>query len=116
MPDSLENLNRELKQFALDRNWVEFHNPKNLAMALSVEAAELMEHFQWLTPEQALNPGKSKLDEIALEIADIQIYLIRISEVLGINIIKSTEEKIKINHKRFLPEKNKNQPNKGAKR
>lgn len=101
MTDSLQSLNAVLKKFATDRNWQQFHNPKNLAMALNVEAAELLEHFQWLEPEQAKNLSTDKLQEVALEIADIQIYLIRISEVLGVDIIKSTKDKIKINQQRF---------------
>ncbi len=112
MADSLENLNRDLKQFADDRNWQQFHNPKNLSMALSVEAAELLEHFQWLTSEQANNLSTDKLTEVAMEIADIQIYLIRISQVLGVDIIKSASRKIKINQQRFPVDKHTDKPSK----
>jgi len=108
MTDSLHNLTCDLKQFAEERDWRQFHNPKNLAMALSVEAGELMEHFQWLTLEQAKNVDAAKLKQIALEIADIQIYLIRIAEVLDIDIIESVHKKIKINQKRFPPKTRKN--------
>jgi dCTP diphosphatase len=101
MNDSLSHLNNVLKQFAVDRDWEQFHNPKNLSMALIAEAAELVEHFQWLTPEQSSNLSKQKLTEVSHEMADILIFLIRLSERLDIDLIKAAEDKIAINHKRF---------------
>jgi len=101
MSDSLSHLNKVLKQFAIDRDWEQFHDPKNLSMALIAEAAELIEHFQWLTPEQSFNLSKDKLTEVSYEMADILIFLIRLSERLDIDLIKTTEEKIAINQKRF---------------
>jgi dCTP diphosphatase len=101
MDDSLSHLNKELKKFALDRDWEQFHNPKNLSMALIAEAAELLEHFQWLTPEQSFNLSKEKLNEVSYEMADILIFLIRMSERLDIDLIEVTNKKIAINQKRF---------------
>lgn len=99
--DSLDNLTAQLKQFAVDRDWLEFHNPKNLAMAISGEAAELAEHFLWKTAQESNNLTPEQLEQVALEIADIQIYLIRVAEVLDIDIIPSVYKKIALNEKRF---------------
>ncbi|MFK5986318.1 MAG: nucleotide pyrophosphohydrolase [Pseudomonadota bacterium] len=101
MNDSLADLNQHLKQFAIDRDWEQFHDPKNLSMALIAEAAELVEHFQWLTPQQSNNLSAEKLHEVSHEMADILIYLVRLSERLDIDLIKAANEKIAINHKRF---------------
>jgi len=99
--DSLDNLNKRLKVFAQVRDWEQFHNPKNLAMAMIAECAELVEHFQWLTPEQSMNLPEKKLQEVALEMADILLYLIRCAERLEINLIEAAERKIAINETRF---------------
>ena len=101
MSDSLSDLNKKLKQFAIDRDWEQFHDPKNLSMALIAEAAELVEHFQWLTPEQSKNLSADKLSEVSFEMADILIFLIRLAERLDIDLIKTTEEKMLINDTRF---------------
>jgi len=101
MTDSITELSQTLKRFAQKRDWEKFHNPKNLSMALSVEASELVEHFQWLTSEQSCNLNELKRKEVALELADIQIYLLRISEVLDVDLIASTYQKIAINEGRF---------------
>lgn len=101
MKKSVQLLSDELKQFALARDWEKFHTPKNLSMALIAEAAELVEHFQWLTPEQSMQIRGEKLNDIGYELADIFIYLLRISERLNIDLVQVTEEKIAINEKRF---------------
>lgn len=103
--DSLDNLNTRLKAFAQSRNWEQFHSPKNLAMALIAECAELVEHFQWLTPEQSMHLPAEKRDEVALEMADILIYLIRTAERLDINLIEAAERKIALNETRYPVEK-----------
>lgn len=105
MTDDFENLKNRLREFAQARDWEQFHNPKNLAMALIVEAAELTEHFQWLTPEQAYALPEKQKKEIALEMADIQIYLSRLADRLDIDLLAVTNEKIAINEKRFPPDK-----------
>ncbi|GMQ83521.1 MAG: nucleotide pyrophosphohydrolase [Gammaproteobacteria bacterium] len=103
--DSLEQLRRQLADFAEKRDWQQFHSPKNLAMALIAETAELVEHFQWLTEEQSwrLEPGKQAA--VSLELADILIYLIRTADQLNIDLIASTLDKIKINERRYPVDK-----------
>lgn len=99
--DSLEQLRARLAQFAADRDWDQFHSPKNLSMALIAEAAELVEHFQWLTQaaSQALPPAKHA--EVRLELADILIYLIRLGDKLGVDLIAAANDKIHINMSRY---------------
>jgi dCTP diphosphatase len=99
--DSFQTLSKRLEQFATDRDWLEFHSPKNLSMALIGECGELIEHFQWLTQEQSQSLSKEKHREVAMELADIQIYLIRIADVLGVDLIDAANEKTSINEKRF---------------
>jgi len=103
--DSLEQLRRQLAAFADERDWQQFHSPKNLCMALIAEAAELVEHFQWLTEKQSwqLEPGKKTA--VSLELADILIYLIRTADQLDIDLIASALEKIKINEQRYPVDK-----------
>jgi len=103
--DSLDNLNARLKAFAQRRDWEAFHSPKNLAMALIAECAELVEHFQWLTQEQSRQLPEAKRDAVALELADILIYLIRTAERLDIDLIEAAERKIAINETRYPEDK-----------
>lgn len=103
--NSLEELRNKLRQFAIERDWDQFHSPKNLSMALIAEAAELVEHFQWLTEEQSCNLVPEKLTEIELEIADIQLYLVRLADKLQINIMAAAEKKLAINAKKYPPDK-----------
>ena len=103
--NSLEELRNKLRQFAIERDWDQFHSPKNLSMALIAEAAELVEHFQWLTEEQSCNLAPEKLTEIELEIADIQLYLVRLADKLQINIMAAAEKKLAINAKKYPPDK-----------
>ncbi|HEY9199927.1 MAG TPA: nucleotide pyrophosphohydrolase [Gammaproteobacteria bacterium] len=104
-PDSLENLRTRLAEFAAARDWDQFHSPKNLSMALIAEAAELVEHFQWLTEaaSQALAPAK--LADVRLELADIQIYLIRIADKLGVDLVAAAYDKIALNEARYPAER-----------
>jgi len=101
--DSLEQLYSRLRQFAAARDWEQYHTPKNLAMALAGEAGELLEHFQWLTPEQSQNLPEKVRDEVALEMADILIYLIRCADRLEIDLVDAANRKIEINEGRFPP-------------
>ncbi|AFL74170.1 nucleotide pyrophosphohydrolase [Thiocystis violascens] len=105
MPDSLHQLNARLLQFARERDWEQFHSPKNLAMALAGEAGELLEHFQWLTEAQSAALEDEKKRRVAHELADILLYLIRLSERLGVDLIAAAEEKIAINEQRYPAEK-----------
>ena len=97
----LEDLKHSLREFAEAREWEQFHAPKNLAMALIVEAAELVEHFQWLTAEQSGNLPAQQMHEVRLEMADILIYLIRLADRLGVDLEAAVKEKITINDKRY---------------
>lgn len=103
--DSLDDLNSRLKAFAQTRNWEQFHNPKNLSMAMIAECAELVEHFQWLSPDESMNLSAEKHDAVAMEMADILIYLIRCAERLDIDLIDAAERKIAINEARYPAEK-----------
>lgn len=106
---SLDTLNDRLKTFARERDWEQFQSPKNLSMALIVEAAELVEHFQWLTEQQSIDVSHDKdaekFREIALEMADILAYLLRMAEVMGVDLLSALEEKIEINERRYPAEK-----------
>lgn len=93
----LDTLKRALRDFAAARDWRRYHTPKNLAMAMIVEAAELVEHFQWSTPEESLNPAPEKLAEIRDEVADTLIYLVELADVLDIDLIAAARDKIKKN-------------------
>lgn len=86
-----------MREFAQARDWDQFHSPKNLSMALIAEAAELIEHFQWLTQEQSNSLPEDKLKQVEQELADILIYLIRISDKLEIDLVGAANEKIDIN-------------------
>jgi NTP pyrophosphatase (non-canonical NTP hydrolase) len=97
----LDELRKRLAQFAADRDWEQFHTPKNLAMALIAEAAELVEHFQWLTPEESQRLSAEKRDAVALELADIFIYLIRLADRLDVDVLASAWRKIAINERRY---------------
>jgi NTP pyrophosphatase (non-canonical NTP hydrolase) len=94
-----------LRQFAEERDWDQFHSPKNLSMALIVEAAELVEHFQWLTEEQSRSLDQKQLEKVQEELADIQIYLIRIADKLNIDLLGEVSKKIEANAKKYPPEK-----------
>lgn len=104
-PDSLENLRVRLAEFATVRDWDQFHSPKNLSMALIAEAAELVEHFQWLTESASQSLAPAKLAEVRLELADILIYLIRIADKLGVDLIGAATDKIALNESRYPAER-----------
>ncbi|TVT59801.1 MAG: nucleotide pyrophosphohydrolase [Sedimenticola thiotaurini] len=103
--DSLDKLNQRLLSFAQERDWEQFHSPKNLAMALIAECAELVEHFQWLTEEQSQQLAANKKEEVAMELADILIYTIRTAERLDIDLIAAANRKIEINESRYPTQK-----------
>jgi NTP pyrophosphatase (non-canonical NTP hydrolase) len=92
--EDLASLRDALREFAAARDWRQFHTPKNLAMAMIVEAAELVEHFQWLTPEQSLSLAPEKLAEVRDEVADTLIYLVELADALGIDPIAAARDKI----------------------
>lgn len=101
----MEELVQSIRDFARDRDWNKFHSPKNLAMALSVEVAEIVEHFQWLTQSQSDELDREKLAQIEEEIADVMIYLTRLADRLGINPIEAAKKKMQLNEKKYPVEK-----------
>ncbi len=106
-PNELDDIKLRLREFAKERDWDQFHSPKNFSMALIVECAELVEHFQWLTDEQSRNLPDDTLDEVSLEMADIMIYLIRIADKLDVDLIEAVNRKIKLNAIKYPVEKSK---------
>jgi dCTP diphosphatase len=101
--DEIQRLASEIKKFADARDWEQFHTPKNLSMAVAGEAGELVAEFQWLTAEQSVrsNMSQDKLKDVELEIADVAIYLIRLADVLDIDISEVVRKKLAINESRF---------------
>lgn len=97
----IEDLKKRVRDFAQSRNWEKFHTPKNLAMAVAGEAGELAAEFQWLTPEESAGLTKDQLKAVELEMADVAIYLLRLADVLGVDIALAVKEKIELNEGRF---------------
>ncbi|WP_288025371.1 nucleotide pyrophosphohydrolase [Thauera sp.] len=100
-PDSLLELREALRRFAADREWEPFHTPKNLAMALAGEAGEVIEHFQWLTAEQSSALPAPVHAEVAHELADVLLYLVRLADVLDIDLADAARAKMAINADRY---------------
>jgi len=104
-PDRLEALRARLQEFVQERDWEQFHSPKNLAMAMIVEAGELVEHFQWLTEQQSRDIAGDKREQVAQEIADTFIYLLRMADVLGIDLIAAAQAKMDLNAQKYPADK-----------
>jgi dCTP diphosphatase len=100
----LENLRSAISAFIQERDWEQFHSPKNLAMALSVEVAEIVEHFQWLTEEDSKNLPPEKLAEVREEIGDVMIYLTELADKLGIDPVEAAKAKMTINGQKYPAE------------
>jgi NTP pyrophosphatase (non-canonical NTP hydrolase) len=109
---SLTTLAAELRTFAAERDWDQFHSPKNLAIALSVEASELLEEFQWLTEEQSRHPEPERLKRIKEEIGDVLIYLTRLSDRLNVDPLDSAFEKLEMNREKYPVDRVKGKSNK----
>lgn len=103
--DDLGALRQALRRFAAERDWGPFHSPKNLAMALTVEAAELQEHFQWLTEAQSRGLDASQRDAVALEAADVLLYLVQLADSLGIDLLDAAQRKLALNEARYPADK-----------
>ena len=103
--DALTELRDAMRRFAAERAWERFHTPKNLAMALSGEAGELIEHFQWLTAEESASLPAPVREEVALEMADVLLYLVRLGDVLDIDLAEAARRKIAINAGRYPVER-----------
>lgn len=100
----MDDLRNTLREFVRERDWEQFHTPKNLAMALAGEAAEILEIFQWLTPEQSSDLDADKLAEVTDEIGDVLIYLVRLADKLGIDPMEAAHAKIERNRKKYPAE------------
>jgi NTP pyrophosphatase (non-canonical NTP hydrolase) len=103
---SIDELRRLVAEFVRERNWEQFHTPKNLAMALSIEAAELMEHFQWLTPEEsaALARQPDTLANVADELADVTCYLLALCNALQVDLADAVRSKMQKNVEKYPAE------------
>ncbi len=101
----LSKIRDELRKFAADRDWDQFHSPKNLAIALSVEASELLEHFQWLSDAESSNLDDTKLARVREEVADVLLYLVRLADRLDIDLFDAARDKIKLNATKYPVDK-----------
>lgn len=101
MSDSLDTLKIQLRQFASERNWAQFHAPKNLAMALAVEAAELLEPFQWLTEAQSRALDAETRQKVEQELADVLLYLIQLADQLDVPLIEAAKRKLELNARKY---------------
>lgn len=101
----MENLKRRLREFARERDWEQYHSPKNLAMALSVEVAEIVELFQWLTEEESGNLSLDKRGELEEEIGDVLIYLVRLADGFDIDPLHAAMKKLEKNAKKYPVQK-----------
>ena len=104
MDDTMQELTLALRQFAIDRDWEQFHAPKNLAMALMVEAGELAEHFQWLTPAQSDSLSPIQQAEVADELADVLLYLLRLADRLNVDLAVAARAKMIKNAQKYPAE------------
>ncbi|HSS64628.1 MAG TPA: nucleotide pyrophosphohydrolase [Gammaproteobacteria bacterium] len=100
----LDALNLRLRRFAAGRDWDRFHSPKNLAMAFIVEAAELVEHFQWLTDAESVSLPQGTRKEVELELADVLNYTVRLADKLGIDLPEAVDKKIALNEQKYPAE------------
>lgn len=101
MAEDLVALRNELREFVAERDWQQFHTPKNLAMALAGEAAEILEIFQWLTAEQSAELPDDKMAEVQEEIGDVLIYLVRLADLLGIDPLQAATAKLERNRVKY---------------
>lgn len=112
MDNALDDLKQRLREFAQERDWDQFHSPKNLSMALIAEAAELVEHFQWLTEEQSAQLQILKHNEVEEELADILLYLIRIADKLNVDLVVAAKRKIERNAEKYPADRARGKANK----
>ena len=105
MRAELQPLTQALRTFASERDWAQFHSPKNLACALSVEAAELLEHFQWLTEEQSRTLAGERKQAVAAEAADVLLYLLQLCDQLGIDLMVAAHQKLQANAEKYPVDK-----------
>jgi dCTP diphosphatase len=101
MTDSINALRARVNQFVEERDWAQFHSPKNLAMAMIVEAGEVVEHFQWMTEQESRHLDATTKEQVGQELADTLVYLMRIAEVCGIDLLDAANKKIDLNAKKY---------------
>ena len=104
---TLDTLRLKLREFASERDWEQFHTPKNLAMALSVEASEIVEHFQWLTAEKSQELDKETREKVSEEIGDVINYVVRLADILGIDPLDAAIQKIESNARKYPVDRSK---------
>ncbi len=102
---SFDELPARLSAFARERDWEQFHSPKNLAMAIAAEAGELLEHFQWLTEAESRELPAPQRDRAALEMADVLLYLVRLADQLRIDLVAAAHRKIDLNAEKYPRER-----------
>lgn len=103
--DSLLTIRDEVREFVNERDWDQFHAPKNLACALSVEVAELLEHFQWLATGSRTELGDNKVQAVRHEMADVLVYLVRLADKLDIDLGAAVSEKMQLNRQKYPAER-----------
>jgi NTP pyrophosphatase (non-canonical NTP hydrolase) len=101
----LEEVRQSVTKFSQERDWGQFHSPKNLSMALSIEVAELMEHFQWLTQAQSRDLDTDTLLEVSKELADVQVYLVLLADMLNIDLLEAVQKKMQENADKYPADK-----------
>ena len=101
----LDDLKEKIRKFVEDRDWDQYNTPKNLSMALIAECGELVEHFQWLTEEQSTQVPAENLEEISHELADVFVYLLRLSDKLGIDLVEAVNRKMLLNEEKYPADK-----------
>ena len=99
--DEFGRFSQRVREFVDQRDWDQFHSPKNLAMAMIVEAGELVEHFQWLTEQQSESLEGEKLHQIELELADVLIYLVRLAQRLDVDLLEAGFRKLEQNELKY---------------
>jgi NTP pyrophosphatase (non-canonical NTP hydrolase) len=99
--DQLVELQRRVAAFAAARDWDQFHSPKNLAIALSVEASELLEEFQWLAEQQSRHLDPERHERVRLEMADVLIYLLRLASKLDVDLLRAATDKMALNEQKY---------------
>jgi NTP pyrophosphatase (non-canonical NTP hydrolase) len=102
---NLEALTEALRTFAREREWEQFHSPKNLAAALVVEAGEVLEHFQWLSEAESAALDDARRHEVALELADVLLYLVRLADRLDVDLLAAARDKLAINAEKYPVER-----------
>ena len=101
----IKKIQEKIRRFRDDRDWMQFHDPKNMAVSLIIEASELLEHFQWKSKKEVEDYIKENVDEVQDEIADIALYLFELADNLGIDLTRAMERKIEKNEKKYPVEK-----------